>query len=145
MPFFDLVVMGWVLVGILVSEVVLGTGVGFWGSREDSGIDTWHGTEVGGDRGGDEGKGKGGSVWDKEVDGSDEEGCVRDERKVGSEIDWKEDVGDAVGNGCKDEEETEDWQAWEGSQLEEDKEPADREEFFSYRNSSSLNKTCLVT
>ena len=42
---------------------------------------------MGGDRGGDEGKGKGGSVWDKEVDGSDEEGCVRDERKVGSEID----------------------------------------------------------
>ena len=99
----------------MVSEAVLGTGVGFWGNREGSGVGTWHVTEVGGDRSGDEGKGKGGSVCDREVDGRDEEGCIMDERKVRSERGWKEDVGDVVGNGCKDEEETEDWQAWEGS------------------------------
>ena len=51
-------------------------------------------TEVGGDRCGDEGKGKGGSVCDIEVDGRDEEGCRSDERKVGSETGRKEDGGD---------------------------------------------------
>ena len=64
-------------------------------------------TEVGGDRSGDEDKGKGGSVCDREVDGRNEEGCIMDERKVRSERGRKEDVGDVVGNGCKDEEETE--------------------------------------